>query len=388
MKHAVRDAVTASEPRQPAAGKDADHLPATMAAVVCHAPHDYRLEEVAVPRPGPEEVLIRVRAVGVCASDLRCFNGAPAFWGDGNTGGYCQAPVIPGHEFAGQVVALGPGAAERYEVSLGATVVSEQIVPCWNCARCRRGEYWMCVLNDSYGFRRRTPGAMAEFALLPRGALNHRVPAGMAPTHGAFVEPLACAVHAVQRGGIEFGDVVVVAGAGPLGLGMIAAARLKNPRALIALDLSQHRLNIARACGADLAINPASDDDVLERVLELTDGEGCDVYLEATGKPAAVQQGLRMTRKLGTLVAFGLMTDDVTLDWNMIGDGKELDVRGSHLSPYTFDIAIEMIASGLLPMEQIITHELGLDSFAEAFDLAAAGDTTIKVDLVPGRGSG
>lgn len=354
-----------------------------MAAVVCHGPHDYRLEEVAVPTPGTEEVLVRVDAVGICASDVSCFNGAPAFWGDESGAvGYIQAPVIAGHEFAGEVAALGTAAAQRYGLAVGDPVVSEQIVPCWECASCQRGQYWMCALNDSYGFRRRTPGMMAEYALLPRGAVNHPLPAGIPPTHAAYVEPLACAVHAVQRGGIEFADVVVVAGAGPLGLGMIAAARMKHPQLLVALDLSDHRLAVALACGADLALNPATDD-VLAHVLELTEGEGCDVYLEATGTPAAVDQGLRMTRKLGTLVAFGLMKQRVTLDWNLIGDGKELNVRGSHLSPYTFGTAIRMIARGALPLEQIITHELSLESFTEGFELAAAGHTTIKVDLLP-----
>ena len=109
--------------------------------------------------------------------------------------------------------------------------VSEQIVPCWQCRYCLTGKYWMCAVHDIYGFRRRTPGAMAEYLRFPAGALNHKVPAGMPAHHAVFIEPLACSIHAVQRGEIEFQDVVVIAGAGPLGLGMVAAARMKQPGA-------------------------------------------------------------------------------------------------------------------------------------------------------------
>ena len=106
-------------------------LPQTMQAVVCHGPWDYRLEEWPVPQPGPGEVVVRVQAVGICASDLKCYAGAPLFWGDSQRSGYCQPPVIPGHEFVGEVVALGAGAAEQYGLALGDLAISEQIVPCW-----------------------------------------------------------------------------------------------------------------------------------------------------------------------------------------------------------------------------------------------------------------
>jgi threonine dehydrogenase-like Zn-dependent dehydrogenase len=278
-------------------------LPDTMQAVICRGPRDYRLERWAVPQAGPGEVVARVRSVGICASDLKCYQGAPLFWGDAHRQGYCQPPVIPGHEFVGEVVALGEGAAEQYSLSIGDTVVSEQIVPCWECRFCRRGQYWMCMVHDIYGFRQRTFGAMAEYVRFPRGALNYKVPPEIPIPHAAFIEPLACSIHAVQRGEIQFGDVVVIAGAGPLGLGMIAAARMKSPGLLIAVDLSDERLDLARACGADMGINPRAEDAVA-RVLQLTEGYGCDVYIEATGHPAAVEQGLRMIRKLGTFVEF------------------------------------------------------------------------------------
>ncbi len=357
-------------------------LPRQMAAVVCYGPEDYRLEERPTPEPGPGEVVLRVASVGICASDLKCYTGAPLFWGMGDKPGYCQPPVIPGHEFVGTVAALGEGAGEKYGLALGDVAVSEQIVPCWHCRFCRRGQYWMCPNGDVYGFRQRAFGAMADYMLLPAGAINFRVPETVPLAHAAFIEPLACSIHAVQRGEIELGDVVVIAGAGPLGLGMVAAARLKGPRLLIVVDLNDHRLEIARTCGADLGLNPRRVD-VVDEVLKLTDGYGCDVYIEATGHPAAVQQGLDMVRRLGTFVEFSVMREPVTVDWTIIGDLKELNIHGSHLSPYCYPLAIDMLAKGLLPMEQIITHTLPLADFEAGIEMVHRGTESIKVALTP-----
>ena len=357
-------------------------LPKTMRAILCHGPEDYRLEECPVPTPAPGEILLRTHSVGICASDLKCYLGAPLFWGDDHRTGYCQAPVIPGHEFVGEVVALSPDTAEKQDLTLGDQVVSEQIVPCQQCRYCRRGHYWMCQVHDIYGFRQATFGAMAEYVRLPVNALNYKVPREISTAHAAYIEPLACGIHAVQRGRIELDHVVVIAGAGPLGLGMIAAARLKNPRLLIALDLDDKRLSTALDCGADLVFNP-SRVDAIDAVNELTEGYGCDVYIEATGHPAAVEQGLHMICKLGTFVEFSVMREPVTVDWTIIGDTKELDLRGAHLSPHCYPIAIDMLAKGRLPMEKIITHRLPLENFQQGIELVAAGDRSIKVLLAP-----
>ena len=358
------------------------NLPKTMPAVMCYAPEDYRLEDCAVPRIGDGEVLIRVQAVGICASDLKCYQGAPMFWGDAHREGYCQAPIIPGHEFVGEVVALGNGAGENYGLAIGDLAVSEQIVPCGACRYCLRGQYWMCMVHDIYGFRKATFGAMAEYCKLPAKALNYRVPNSIPVEHAAYVEPLACAIHAVERGDIQLHDTVVIAGAGPLGLGMVVAARMKSPALLIALDLDDGRLEIARACGADLGLNPQAVD-VVDEVQKLTEGYGCDVYIEATGHPAAVEQGLRMICKLGTFVEFSVMREPVTTDWTVIGDSKELNIHGAHLSPHCYPIAIRMLKQGRLPMDQIVTHQLPLADFHKGIDLVADGTQSVKVMLRP-----
>jgi erythritol/L-threitol dehydrogenase len=358
-------------------------IPQVMRSVLCYGPEDYRLEEIAVPAVGPGEVLVKVLSAGICAGDSKCFQGAPLFWGDADRPGYCQPPITPGHEFVGEVVALGAGAAEKYGLALGDWAISEQIVPCWECRFCRRGQYWMCDgKHDVYGFRQRTPGAMAEYMRFPADAINHKVPKTIAPHHAVYIEPLACAIHAVQRGEIELGDTVVVSGCGPLGLGMVAAARLKSPGCLVAVDLNPARLEVARKCGADLLLNPR-EVDVVSEVRKITGGYGCDVYIEASGHPSSVTQGLQMIRRLGTFVEFSVFGEPVTVDWTIIGDTKELNIHGAHLGPFCYPLAIDMILKGQVPVDDIVTHQFALDQFDHAFHLVHAAQESIKVVLTP-----
>jgi threonine dehydrogenase-like Zn-dependent dehydrogenase len=240
----------------------------------------------------------------------------------------------------------------------------------------------MCAPHDIYGFKRRTPGAMASYMIYSADALVHKVSSDLPPAHAAFAEPLACALHAVERADISFDDVVVVAGCGPIGLGMIAGARAKSPRLVVALDLAQDKLAVAEACGADVIINIGTEDAVA-RVKELTGGYGADVYLEGTGHPSAVKQGLNLLRKLGTYVEYSVFGSDVTVDWSIISDDKELDVRGAHLGPHCWPAAIRMLESGSLPMEKICTHQLALRDFQQGLDLVAGGQNSIKVSLIP-----
>ena len=359
-----------------------DQIPEKMQAVVCHGPEDYRLEEVAVPVRKPGEALIRVEAVGICASDLKCYHGAAKFWGDENRPAWAETMVIPGHEFAGRVVELDDEAASRWAIVVGDRVVSEQIVPCWECRYCKRGEYHMCQPHDVYGFKRRTPGAMAGFMVYPAKALVHKVSGDIPAHHAAFTEPLSCSLHAVERAGITFEDTVVVAGCGPIGLGMIAGARAKNPMHVVALDMQQEKLELAKGCGADITINIA-EQDAVATIKDLTGGYGADVYLEGTGHPSAVPQGLNALRKLGRYVEYGVFGSEVSVDWSIIGDDKELDVLGAHLGPYCWPAAIRMIESGVLPMDRICTHQLPLTDFQKGLDLVANGEESVKVSLIP-----
>lgn len=360
-------------------------IPTTMRAVVVHGPEDYRLEERPVPVPGPGEMLLRVDAVGICASDLKCYHGAAKFWGDEHRAAWAERDRIPGHEFVGTVVVADDAALARRGVALGDRVACEQIVPCWECRYCLDGTYWMCAVHDMFGFKG-YDGAMAEFVLVPTKALVHPVSRDLAPQIAAFAEPLSCAFHAVERAEILFGDTVVIAGAGPIGLSAIAGARQKNPLLVISLDVLDAKLELARKMGADLTIN-ITREDAVARVRELTGGYGADVYIEATGHPSAVPQGLDLLRKLGRFVEYSVFKDPVTVDWSIISDDKELDVRGAHLGPHTWPAAIKLLESGTLPMNEICTNQFPLERFQEALDMVGdSAGASVKVSLIPSLG--
>ncbi len=357
-------------------------LPKTMRAVRCHAPEDYRLEELPVPVPQPGEVLIKIDACGICASDVKCFIGAPLFWGDNSRKGYVQTPVTAGHELIGTVAALGEGAGEKYGLEIGDRAISEQIVPCWECRYCKTGRYWLCDVHDVYGFHTATQGGMADYMVFPKNALNYKVPFNLPIEKAALIEPLACSMHAVERGKIEFGDVVVVAGVGTLGLGMIACARLKNPGILIAVDMNEGRLNLAKTLGADVVINPSITDPV-QAVKDLTEGYGCDVYIETTGHPEGPNLGLKAICKGGNFVEFSVMKEPTTTDWTIIGDTKELNIYGAHLGPRCYPKVIDYLNRGLLNVDGMVTHKLPLESYLEGFHMVHNSTNSIKVLLEP-----
>ncbi|MEK5077996.1 alcohol dehydrogenase catalytic domain-containing protein [Solibacillus sp. FSL W7-1436] len=360
--------------------KSVVEIPEKMKAVVAYAPGDYRLEEVDVPKLEDGEILVKVEACGICAGDVKAFEGAPSFWGDADQPAYIKAPMIPGHEFIGRIVALGNNVKGDFKV--GDRVISEQIVPCEKCRFCKKGQYWMCQKHDLYGFQSNVNGGMAQYMKFTKEGINYHVPEELPIEKAILIEPYACSYHAVQRAKIELEDIVVLAGAGTLGLGMIGAIKKSGPAKLIVLDLFDDRLELAKKFGADMVLNP-SKDDVYQIISDLTEGYGCDVYIEATGAQKSVEQGLKLIRKLGRFVEFSVFKDPVTVDWSIISDRKELDIYGSHLGPYCYEPVIKGILNGDLPTEGVVTHTLPLEKFSEGFELVSSGQKSLKVVLDP-----
>ncbi|WP_428486909.1 zinc-binding dehydrogenase [Rhodopila sp.] len=351
-----------------------------MTAIVCHGPKDYRVERIDRPIPGPCEMVIRIGACGICASDCKCWSGAGMFWNVKDP--WVKAPVVPGHEFFGYVDELGDRAGEHFGMKPGERVIAEQIVPCDRCRYCRSGKYWMCEVHNIFGFQRQVAeGGMSEFMRLPPTARVHRIPDGIALEDAAIIEPLACAIHTVNRGDVQLDDVLVIAGAGPIGLMMVQVARLKTPRKLVVIDMVAERRALALKLGADVVIDPKAQD-ALAIVHGLTDGYGCDVYIEATGSPTGVIQGLSLIRRLGRFVEFSVFGSETSVDWSIIGDRKELDVRGAHLGPYCYPIAIDLLARGLVTSKGIVTHGYGFEQWDEAIGIANSL-SSIKVLMKP-----
>lgn len=353
-------------------------LPKTMKALVAYGLGDYRLEQdYPVPECGPDDILIRTEACGICAGDLKCMHGAAMFWGAEVQPRYVETPFIPGHEFLGHIAAMGENVRG---FSLGERITADQIVPCGECRFCKTGRYWMCQPHAIFGFQSGNNGGMAEYVRYPKTAVISRVPEEMPLEQALLIEPYGCSKHAVDRAQIGSEDVVVISGAGTLGLGMITYARMRNPSLLIALDLADNRLEKAKEFGADLVMNPAKEDAV-KKVMELTDGYGCDIYIEATGHPSSVQQGLNMIRKLGRFVEFSVFGQPATIDWSIIGDRKELDVLGSHLSPYCYPFVIKNIENGSLKTDGVVSRMFPIEEWEKAFEHASGKYGDFKVAI-------
>ncbi len=355
------------------------NIPETMKALVAYGQGAYKLE-TSYPTPdcGPDDIVIKTEGCGVCAGDLKCYHGAAMFWGDEVQPRWVEPPFIPGHEFLGHIVELGEN-VKGYEI--GERITADQIVPCGECRFCKSGKYWMCQPHATFGFQKGNNGGMAEYVRYPKTAVVSRVPEEMKLEQALLIEPYSCSKHAVDRARITNEDVVVISGAGTLGLGMVTYARMKNPAKLIALDMIDTRLEKAREFGADLVMNPGKED-ATARILELTDGYGCDIYIEATGQPASVQQGLSMIRKLGRFVEFSVFGEAASVDWSIIGDRKELDVLGSHLSPYCYPFVIEGIAEGKLKTDGVVSRTFPVEEWEKAFDYAGGKYGDFKVAIV------
>ena len=356
------------------------NYPKTMKALVAYSKTDYRLEK-AYPSPecGDDDIIIKVEGCGVCAGDLKCQHGAAMFWGDAVQPSWVKPPFIPGHEFLGVIVKTG---ANVKNYAVGDRVTADQIVPCGECRFCKSGKYWMCQPHNIFGFQSANNGGMAEYVRYPKTAVIHRIPRDMPLDKALLIEPYACSKHAVDRANIQCDDVVVISGAGTLGLGMITYAALKHPRVLVALDMVDSRLAKAKEFGATHTFNP-SKTDVAAEIAKMTGGYGCDIYIEATGHPSSVVQGLGLIRKLGTFVEFSVFSNETTVDWSIVGDRKELDVLGAHLSPYCFPFVTEGIANGTLKTGGILQTTFPIEEWEKAFEYATGKHGDLKVAVIP-----
>lgn len=353
-------------------------VPKTMKALVCYGIGEYKYEpEYPTPECGEDDIIIKTEGCGICAGDVKAMHGAERVWGNAKKPSFAKPPFIPGHEFLGRVVQVG---ANVKEYKVGERLIADQIVPCGECKFCRSGRYWMCQVHNTFGFQKTNNGGMAEYVRYPKTAVLHRVPEDMPLEQALLIEPYGCSKHAVDRAQITNEDIVVISGAGTLGLGMITYASMKRPEKLIVLDMKDERLAKAKEFGADEVWNP-SKVDVVQKINELTEGYGCDVYIEATGHPSSVTQGLDMIRKLGRFVEFSVFGDTTTVDWSVIGDEKELDVLGAHLSPYCYPFVIRHIANGDLKTEGVVSRYYPLDQWEEAFSYATgkAGDFKVAI---------
>jgi len=343
---------------------------AKMASQVWRRPR-FSSAEVADPTPGHGEVIVQVRRCGVCGSDTHCFET------DADDyvifSGPVQLPVIPGHEYSGEVVAVGPGVRN---LSVGDLIAAEGMLYCGVCTACRTGQPNQCPHLDMVGFS--SPGAYADYIRVEERfcwKLNHLAEkTGSKDTAldlGALVEPISCSYNGifVAAGGMRPGDHVAVFGCGPIGLGAIALARAAGAATIIAFDISQERIELGLACGADRAFNSrtlqASGSSPSDEILALTRGAGADIQVEAAG--AALHTMPEIERAFapgGKMVYLGRTGEraPVMLDALVSGAASIVGSRG-HAGMGCFPRVIRLLEQGLLPVQDMITSRR---PFAEA----------------------
>jgi L-iditol 2-dehydrogenase len=343
-------------------------LPPTMRAAVLHGPHHVELERRARPEPGPREVLVRVLAVGTCGSDTH-------YYEQGRIGEFVvRQPLVLGHEAAGEVAAVGTDVAG---LQVGTRVSIEPGVPCFTCAHCRAGAYNLCPQMVFFG----TPpvdGAFCEYVLVHEAMLTP-VPPEVSDDAAALFEPVSVAIWACRKAGITPGQRVLVTGAGPIGLLVAQTAAAFGAVDVTITDVNLARLGVAERLGVP---NPA---DVRQTSLGAIFGAsrpGPDVLIECSGVPSVVAEAVRCLAPGGRAVLVGMGADDVSLPVSRVQAG-ELTVTGTFRYANTWPTALELVRSGRVDVESLVTHHVGLAEVEQALTMGHQDPDAIKVVVRP-----
>jgi L-iditol 2-dehydrogenase len=340
-----------------------------------YAPGDIRLEDADEPSPGPNEVKIRVRQCSTCGTDVKISKHGHH---------HLVPPRVIGHEIAGEVVEAGGGvggwtAGDRVQVIAA--------VPCGTCQDCARGRQTICPNQTSVGYH--YDGGFAEFLVVPEAVLAvdglNRIPTGVSFAEASVAEPLACVVNGQELAGVGPGDDVVVVGAGPIGCLHVRLARANGARRVFLVELNRSRLDMSAAAVEPDAAICSAELDAVDEVRKLTDGRGADVVITAAASGAAQEEALQMAARSGRISFFGGLPKDkptITLDANLV-HYRELTIVGANgSSPAHNKRALELIASGQVPVHDLITHRLPLARLHDAIELVASGGA-IKVTIEP-----
>jgi threonine dehydrogenase-like Zn-dependent dehydrogenase len=340
-----------------------------MFAAVYHGPEDLRVEQRPTPVAGTGELVLRVEYASICATDLRILRGVHRLFGPGSV-------RVPGHEVVGTIADIGSGVDHGYR--LGQRVFVAPNVGCGRCRLCLRGQNNLCAHYDALGITR--DGAFAEFMRVPAPFIEQGNVIPFPDTLDAaavpLAEPFACVLHGQEALGIGGEDVVLILGAGPIGLMHVIAAKAANAARILVSDQSPPRLRMAETVGADRVVN-FRDESLADAVAEATDGRGADVIVVAAGVREAIEGAPALAAVGGRINCFaGMASNDaiVRLDANMI-HYKELVVTGSTAcSSADCRRSMELVSSGKVDLGPLISGRYTLDHVKEAFDLARGGN--------------
>lgn len=339
-----------------------------MHALVIHAPLDLRIEDVPTPEPEANQLLVRVRAGGICGSDLHYFN----------HGGFgtirIKEPMVLGHEVSGAVSRVGSGVTD---MPAGTRISVSPSRPCGLCQYCQQGLQNHCLDMRYYGSAMRTPhvqGAFRQEIVIDRSQA-HVVADSLSDAEAAMAEPLSVALHAVRRAGPLLGKRVLVTGCGPIGALIVAAARRAGAAMIVATDVNTLPLDSAKKVGADLAFNIAETPDALHPFA--ADKGSFDVLFEASGNAAALRGAFDVLKPRGVIVQVGL-GGDISLPINVIV-AKEFDLRGAFRFHEEFAVAVELLNKGLIDVKPLISGIFPYQDSVKAFQTAGDRSKSMKV---------
>lgn len=328
------------------------------------------LEEVPVPQPGPNEVLVKVQATSICGTDHHIYTWNE--WAQNRI----KPPQIMGHELAGEIVEIGSGVKNA---KVGDYVSSETHVVCGHCIQCMLNERHVCQNTSILGVDR--DGCFAEYVTVPEENLwfNDRA---ISPAAASIQEPLGNAINTVLAGETR-GKKIAVFGCGPIGLMAVGVAKACGASWVAAVDINQYRLGIAKQMKADVVIDSKTQNSV-EAIMDYTNGAGVDAVLEMAGAPAVFEQIFKVVRPGGRVSILGLPAKPISVDFS-----NDIVMRGVVIQGITgrrlwedWVVGRELLASGSLDLSPVMTHELGLADYAEGMDLMTSGNCG-KVILYP-----
>jgi threonine dehydrogenase-like Zn-dependent dehydrogenase len=340
-----------------------------MAAAVYRSPGVITVEERPVPRPGPEQVVVRVHACGICGSDIHQLRDG---WG-------FKPGAVAGHEWSGTIAAVGDDVTNW---SLGELVVGGASPRCGTCRRCREGKPSQCE-NRNAMMTDHTDGAFAEY-IVTRAASVLRLPDGLSPRHAALAEPLSVALHGITRSGVTAGNTVMVFGAGPIGALSVAALRTKGIDDITVVEPHEGRRALARDLGARSVIDPGELETFPTWEPERLSSRAADVVLECSGHRAAIEAGFHQLARGGIMVMVGAGIDHPTFDINRM-ILNELTVTGSFVYDLGgFERALQLLASDGFPADRLIEPaDVSLEGIGDALERLAVGRVAGKVLVVP-----
>ncbi len=317
------------------------------------------LKDLDVPKPGPRDVLIRVKVGAICGSDVHIFQWDP--WAQSVVP---KLPQILGHEFAGEIVEVGK---EVHHLKPGDHVAGETHIPCDDCYFCLTGQRHICLHMKVYGVH--SQGIFSEYTTLPAPCAV-KIPDEIPFPAAAMMEPCGVAVHGLSKG-IVSGKKLAIFGCGPIGLFALQAAIAYGAARVYAVDIGENRLKMAKSYGATKVFQ-AGKDSIEKMILDETKGIGVDMVLEISGSQQAYDQGLKILRKAGTFVIIGVAAKPITLEIPtniMYKEAKLFGITGREMYETWYQV-IELVQSGKVDLEKVATHKLSPEKFEEGFKVA------------------